>query len=196
MYKSIRDTLYVCKKHKGGKYAMSYKIQTLQPLTISDLRQLEKKEKQTSRQRRITAVRMVMEGYTMVDVAAILGMHRQSVASYVKKFKEHALEGLLTRKQIPGKKPYLTNQQQEELKQLILHTTPAELQFGQESFWNTRNIQYIIKEKFAICMSREGIRKMLHRMNFSYTNATYVLKKANKEKQMQFQKQLDMIKKT
>ncbi|WP_229174907.1 winged helix-turn-helix domain-containing protein [Bacillus cereus] len=28
-------------------------------------------------------------------------------------------------------------------------------------------------------MSREGIRKMLHRMNFSYTNATYVLKKAN-----------------
>ncbi|MEB9334505.1 helix-turn-helix domain-containing protein [Bacillus cereus] len=45
-----------------------------------------------------------MEGYTMVDVAAILGMHRQSVASYVKKFKEHALEGLLTRKQIPGKK--------------------------------------------------------------------------------------------
>ncbi|WP_235676489.1 helix-turn-helix domain-containing protein [Bacillus mycoides] len=94
---------------------MSYKIQTLQPLTISDLRQLEKKEKQTSRQRRITAVRMVMEGYTMVDVAAILGMHRQSVASYVKKFKEHALAGLLTRKQIPGKKPYLTKRQQGEL---------------------------------------------------------------------------------
>ncbi|MGR5970560.1 IS630 family transposase [Bacillus paranthracis] len=81
------------------------------------------------------------------------------------------------------------------MKQLILNTTPAELQLGQESFWNTRNIQYIIKEKFAICMSREGIRKMLHRMNFSYTNATYVLKKANKEKQIQFQKQLDMIKK-
>nr|WP_277680477.1 winged helix-turn-helix domain-containing protein [Bacillus cereus] len=68
------------------------------------------------------------------------------------------------------------------------------MQFGQESFWNTRNIQYIIKEKFAICMSREGICKMLHRMNFSYTNATYILKKANKEKQIQFQKQLDMIK--
>lgn len=110
------------------------KIQTLQPFTISDLRKLEEKEKQHSRQRRIIAVRMVMEGYTMVDVAAILGMHRQSVASYVKKFKEHALEGLLTRKQIPGKKTCLTNQQQEELKQLILHTTPAELQFGQESF--------------------------------------------------------------
>lgn len=89
---------------------MSYKIPKSQPLTTSDLRKLEKKEKQTSRQRRITAVRMVMEGYTIVDVAAILGMHRQSVASYVKKFKEHALEGLLIRKQIPGKKPYLTNE--------------------------------------------------------------------------------------
>ncbi|PEP83829.1 hypothetical protein CN585_30995, partial [Bacillus toyonensis] len=73
------------------------------------------------------------------------------------------MEGLLTRKQILGKKPYLTKQLQEELKQLILHTTPAELQFDQESFWNTRNIQYLIKEKFAICISREGIRKMLHR---------------------------------
>ncbi|WP_371399293.1 helix-turn-helix domain-containing protein, partial [Bacillus toyonensis] len=112
----------------------------------------------------------------MVDVAAVLGMHHQSVASYVKNFKEHALEGLLTRKQIPGKKPYLTKQQQEELKQLILHTTPAELQFGQESFRNTRNIQYLIKGKFAICILREGILKMLHRMNFSYTHATYVLK--------------------
>ena len=80
------------------------------------------------------------------------------------------------------------------MKQLIFNTTPAELQFGQESFWNTRNIQYIIKERFAISMSREGIRKMLHRMNFSYTHATYVLKKANKEKQIQFQKQLDTIK--
>ncbi|HDR5276892.1 TPA: winged helix-turn-helix domain-containing protein [Bacillus thuringiensis] len=109
-------------------------------------------------------------------------MHHQSVASYVKKFKEHALEGLFTHKQIPGKRQYLTMQQQAELKQLILNTTPAELHYGQESFWNTRNIQYAIKEKFSICMSREGIRKMLHWMNFSYTNATYVLKKANKEK--------------
>ncbi|WP_241748281.1 MULTISPECIES: hypothetical protein [Bacillus cereus group] len=49
-------------------------------------------------------------------MVAILGIHRQSVASYVKNFKEHALERLLTRKQIPGKKPYLTKQQQKELK--------------------------------------------------------------------------------
>lgn len=99
----------------------------------------------------------------------------------MQKFKEHALEGLLIRKQIPGKKPYLTKQQQEELKQLILNTTPTELQYGQEDFWNIRNIQYVIKEKFAICMSREYIRKMLHRMNFSYTNVTYVLKKRIKK---------------
>ncbi|MGE6963759.1 hypothetical protein ACQKIW_28470 [Bacillus thuringiensis] len=109
---------------------MPYKIHKSQPFTISDLRKLEKKEKQTSRQRRITAVRIVMEG-------------------------------LLIRKKIPGKKPYLTKQQQGELKQFILNTTPAELQFGQEDFWNTRNIQYFIKEQFAICMSREGIRKLL-----------------------------------
>ncbi|WP_255255566.1 hypothetical protein [Bacillus cereus] len=50
---------------------MSHEIQKSNLLTISDLRKLEKKEKQT---------------------------YRQSVSSYVKKFREHALEGLLTRK--------------------------------------------------------------------------------------------------
>ncbi|MGE6962687.1 hypothetical protein ACQKIW_22585 [Bacillus thuringiensis] len=38
-----------------------------------------------------------------MEVASILGMHRQSVASYVKQFKEHALAGLFIRKKIPGK---------------------------------------------------------------------------------------------
>ncbi|WP_371399542.1 winged helix-turn-helix domain-containing protein [Bacillus wiedmannii] len=41
------------------------------------------------------------------------------------------------------------------------------MQYGQEAFWNTRNIQYVIKEKFTICMSREGSRKMLHRIQCS-----------------------------
>ncbi|MEB9335598.1 hypothetical protein P4J17_06300 [Bacillus cereus] len=37
-------------------------------------------------------------------------------------------------------------------------------------------------------MSREGIRKMLHRMNFSYTNATYVLKKNAVSKTIRYDK--------
>lgn len=36
-------------------------------------------------------------------------------------------------KQISGKRPYLTMPQQEELKHLVLNSTPAELQYGQES---------------------------------------------------------------
>lgn len=46
-------------KNIRGEYTLCH-IQ----FTISDLRKLEKKEKQASRQRRIAAVRMVMEGVT------------------------------------------------------------------------------------------------------------------------------------
>ncbi|PFY35818.1 hypothetical protein COL55_30340, partial [Bacillus toyonensis] len=49
-------------------------------LSAVELRKIEKTEKNASNQFRITAVRMVMEDYSMVDVAAILGMHRQSVS--------------------------------------------------------------------------------------------------------------------
>ncbi|MGX5576239.1 hypothetical protein [Bacillus toyonensis] len=97
---------------------MSHKIQKSHPLTISDLRKLEKKEKQTSRQRRITAVRMVMEG-------------------------------LLTRKHIPGKKPYLTKQQQGELKQLIFKHNSSGVAIRSRVF--LEYTQYSIRHQREIC---------------------------------------------
>jgi transposase len=165
-------------------------------LLPSDLRKLEKKEKIASNQRRIIAVRMIMEGYMAIEVAKLLGIHRQSVSSYIIKFEKGGIEELLARKPIPGKQPRLRATQQQELKQLILHSTPTELDISQDSFWNTRTIQQLIQQKFDVDLSRESIRTMLHRLRLSYTRATYVLKKADKLQQQQFQNQIQVIKKT
>jgi transposase len=174
----------------------SLQIKHMHNLSASDLRTLEKKEKKASNQRRIIAVRMIMEGYMAIEVAKLLGIHRQSVSSYIMKFEQGGIEELLSRKPIPGKQPRLLSTQQQEMKQLILHSTPAELDISQDSFWNTRTVQQLIQQKFDVDLSRESIRIMLHRLNLSYTRATYVLKKANKQKQQQFQNQIQVIKKT
>ncbi|WP_338078367.1 winged helix-turn-helix domain-containing protein [Aneurinibacillus aneurinilyticus] len=95
----------------------------------------------------------------------------------------------------PGKRPYLTEEEQQELKRMIVESTPAEEGLGLESCWNTRILQYVIEDKFAVTMSRSGITDLLHRLNLRYTRPTYTLVKANKEKQEAFVQQMDWIKK-
>nr|WP_257205563.1 winged helix-turn-helix domain-containing protein [Bacillus cereus] len=93
---------------------------------------------------------------------------------------------MLARKPIPGKQPRLRATQQQKLKQLILHSTPTELDISQDSFWNTRTIQQLIQQKFDVALSRESVRTMLHRLKLSYTRATYVLKKRINENNNNF----------
>ena len=82
-----------------------------------------------------------MEGYKAIDVAAMLNVHRQSVSTYVKNFEEGGIPKLLHRKTLPGKVPYLSKEEQNELKQTILTKTPHELGMGLECHWNTIVIQ-------------------------------------------------------
>jgi len=54
--------------------------------------------------------------------------------------------------------------------------------------------QWVIKE-FNIKMSHRGIAYVLHRLNLSYTRPTYVLAKADKEKQEKFKNDFEVLKK-
>ncbi|USK62416.1 helix-turn-helix domain-containing protein [Peribacillus asahii] len=146
-------------------------------LTTDDLRQMEKRTKEARDRTRLTAVRLVMEGYKAIDVAALLNIYRQSVSTYVKNFEEGGISKLLHRKTPSGRVPYLSKEEQNEIKQTILTKTPQELGVGLESHWNTKVIQYYLFKQFGVWMTREGIRVMLHRLELRYTYPTYVLKK-------------------
>jgi len=82
--------------------------------------------------------RLVMEGYLGKDVTSMLKLCRQSVAFYVSLFNEEGLDLMLDRKYPPGREPFLTPEQQQELKQTILTHTTAELGWDIASSWNTR----------------------------------------------------------
>jgi transposase len=53
----------------------------------------------------------------------------------------------------------------------------------------------MLEEKFHVTMTRFGITKMLHRRGLSYTRPTYTLKRANPQKQQEFQAELHSLKK-
>ncbi|WP_423774909.1 winged helix-turn-helix domain-containing protein [Aneurinibacillus aneurinilyticus] len=102
---------------------------------------------------------------------------------------------MLERDVPPGKKLYLSIEKQEELKRIILESTPSQERMGVYASWDSRILQQFISQKWGIFMNRGGIIHMLQRLNLSYTRPTYTLAKADKEKQEAFTKQLDRIKK-
>jgi transposase len=55
--------------------------------------------------------------------------------------------------------------------------------------------QWVI-QNFNTVMSHSGMAEVLHRLNLSYTRPTYVMKKADKEKQEEFKRDFEILKKT
>ena len=163
--------------------------------TPRTLRKQERKIKDASLHARVTAVRLVMEGYLGKDVAKMVNLCRQSVALYVSRFNEGGIDRLLDRRLPPGRMPFLTEEQQQEIRQLVLTTTPVEIGWGIASSWNTRLLQSYIQQTYGVSMSREGIRKLLHRLRLSWTRPTYKLVKGDPVLQAAFEKELEFIKK-
>lgn len=164
--------------------------------TPDDLRKWEKKQTNVNFRIRITAVRLIMEGWTGKDVTQMCNLHRQSVSTYVKTFNESGLHTLLHRKSGSGRPTFLTDTQREELKQVLLTTSPSDHGLGWAVSWTTPMIRQYLKQTYQIEMSLTGILRMLWRLQLSYTRPTYVLKKADPKKQKVFQLQMATIKKT
>jgi transposase len=76
--------------------------------TIDTLRQQEKQSKHTWQYKRVASIRMVMEGYKGIEVAACLCLNRKSVSEYVRLFSEGGLDQLLSRNFTSHKPTYLS----------------------------------------------------------------------------------------
>jgi transposase len=164
--------------------------------TIEQLQAHEKTIKKASMAKRVAIIRLVMQGYYAIQVAELLNVHRETISSYVKKFNQGGMEALLHRGYSSGKPAFLSLEEEKEVRRMIEHSTPVEEGYGCESCWDTRILKHVLEEKFSITMSRSGICEMLKRWGFSYTRPTYTLKRANRQKQEAFQRELDMVKKT
>lgn len=88
------------------------------------------------------------------------------------------------------------NEAQEKIMlETITTKTPEDVGFEAKKNWTIELVrQWVIKE-FNITMSHRGIAYVLHRLNLSYTRPTYVLAKADKEKQEKFKTDFEVLKK-
>lgn len=144
------------------------KITNFHGFTLSDLRSYEKQEVQGNIRNRIMAVR---------------------------RFNEGGMDLLLERKFGKGRSCLLTEEQQRELKETILNSSPSDHGLGTAVSWTTPIISAYIQSTYDVQMTLIGVLRKLWRLSLSYTRPTYVLKKADIHKQRLFSHQLDWIKK-
>lgn len=144
--------------------------------------------------KRYQSVFLHLSGMTYAEIANIVGLHMDTVADINQKYNRGGLAEIPDKPRT-GRPKRLTEQQELEIKELILTSLPYDVGFPAEFNWTAGLIAKYIKREYGFDYSIRGITKMFKRLNLSYTRPTYVLAKADKEKQEQFKKDFEEVKK-
>lgn len=99
---------------------------------------------------RIQALLAKNEGKTTKEIAQALNVHRNSITSWIKIFKEKGEKGIL-RLNYKGKKPFLNEKQRKEL----------EKELEKKLFTRLKDIQELVENKFKVTYTSVGLWKLL-----------------------------------
>jgi transposase len=159
------------------------------------MKRLMRKTKDTVMYRKYQSILLHMKGYPNTKIAEIVEVDRKTVGRYVIQFKTGGVENLVPKKP-PGRPSLLNKYQEQELYIAISNNTPDEMGFDGIKNWTSKIASEWVFRKFGVRYSINGMLDLFHRLNLSYTRPTYVLAKADPEKQKQFIEDFEDIKKT
>lgn len=161
----------------------------------SQLLLASKNEKKVKQKKRYDTVLLHMEGYSRKQIAEILHIPHRTVCAHISSYQKGGRKALLLIKQTGAPKK-LSEKQEHTLVHIISTQTPEEAGVGIFSNWTSSLACKLAKERFGVVFSDRGMRNLFDRVGLSYTRPTYTLEKADTEKQEQFRKDFEILKKT
>jgi transposase len=162
--------------------------------TLDDLRKQRNNNTAKKAYVKITTIILCYKGQSVAEIAETFDLDIHTVSKYIHAFNEGGLEKLLNYKKAPGRPSKLSEPEQELCKEMFC-MNPEEIGLGVDVNWNSRIMQDFIKDEFGKELHRSTIQRMAAKLGFSYTRPTYVLANADEEKQQEFKKQFDDLKK-
>ncbi len=141
---------------------------------LQEVTQAMKQEKKRRMYERYQAVYLHLKGISITRIAETLNRSRETVSTYIRTYQGGGLE-VLHMKHSPGAPARFTKEQQEQLKQVIVSSTPHEVGFTARHNWTLEIIATYIEREFGHRYSLRGVSKMMHRQGLSYTKPTYTL---------------------
>ncbi len=115
---------------------------------------------------------------TIKEIADTIAVSSRTIDKYIASYKKSGLDGLQPKKQ-KGAKCKLTFEQEQILKDVIINQYPADVGYPSDYNWTASLVCVFCKDRFNVHYSRSGMTEVIKRLGFSYTRATYVLKKAD-----------------
>jgi transposase len=168
---------------------------TLAQKSIAELKSAIKDTKNVRMYKRYIVVLRHFEGYSNVEIAEMVSLEKHAVSEYIRNYMNSGLAGL-EMKYSTGAPRKLNKEQEKVIIETVTENTPDEVGFECRKNWTIELIRQWVINTFNIVMSHSGMAEVLHRLNLSYTRPTYVMKKADKEKQEEFKIKFEGLKKT
>ena len=153
-----------------------------QQLADEALKQM-KKFKDHRTQMRLLAIVKASE-LSIGEVSSFLSVSRNTVARWIKNFRDHGVEGLIDRPR--GHNPSkLNNKHKSQISQWL---TTQKNSDGEHVYWTLKKIQFEIKKEFGVSISQTPLWHHLRNMGFVMKVPRPVHAKADPEAQETFKK--------
>ncbi|MCA1676103.1 MAG: IS630 family transposase, partial [Actinobacteria bacterium] len=105
------------------------------------------------------------------SIMTALKLSRSTFFEWKRLYRERGVKGLEVRP-IPGGTPKLTDQQTNQLLRWIIGRDPRQFQFD-FALWTRKIVGDLIRRKFDVELTPQGIGKLLHRIGLSPQRPTY-----------------------
>jgi len=162
---------------------------------IKELKKASRKTRDKRMRQRYDAVRMILQGKRKGEVIEILDISYPTLREYLRKYEADGIKGLEITKKSPGRPKKLTEEQEKALYDCIVDKLPKEVGFAPFVNWTSLLACKWVKKEYEIQFSQRGMLNLLDRLKLSYTRPTYVLKKADEQKQEEFKVEFEDVKK-
>ncbi len=151
-------------------------------LPLSELKRLERVEKNADRAKRLRIIILGIEGWTAPAVAMGVGLTRRICQRWVRRYNDEGLAGLDDRR---GREPRLplTPEEQERVCQRLDAGPTAQ---DEVCSLRGKDVQRILAQEFNLLRSLPGVYHLLHRLGYSSLRPRPRHRKADPEKQATF----------
>lgn len=119
----------------------------------------------TLEEMRRLAVKRVLQGETQVAVARSLEVYATTVWKWCAAYRTGGDSGIASTKST-GRPPKLSEEQQAQLRDVILGRNPRQLSFG-TNLWTLPIIRQYVEREFGVVLHDTNIARMLHRMGLT-----------------------------
>jgi len=133
---------------------------------------------------RLTAIKLLHEGYSRAQVSEQIGCRYDTLTSWLDKYLDSGLNGIVN--PIRHLKPSrLTPEQQQQLKEMVLRQRPTN--YGYErNLWTGAILSEVIAQRFEVQLKDSRIYELLSELGLSYQRAHRDYANANPKAQKEW----------